>query len=102
RYEDVRYSNWTKIPVLFPAVKGLLNMIIGKAKADTISVRTWFLKVYDIYFYVIVFLYIPLFLFTLRRLIQTKVFPDPDIPFTIRNLVKYMRPVSRQSTEFTR
>lgn len=102
RFEDVRYSNWTKIPVLFPAAKGLLNMIFGKAKADTISVRTWFLKVYDIYFYVILFLYIPIFLFTLRRLIQTKVFPDPNIPFTVRNLIKYMRPVSRQSTEFTR
>jgi len=102
RFEDVRYSNWTKIPVLLPAAKGVLNMILGKAKADTISMRTWFLEVYSIYFYVMIFLYIPVFLFTLRRLIQTKIFPDPNIPFTIRNLVKYMRPMSRQSTEFTR
>jgi len=102
KFEDVRYSNWTKVPVLFPAAKGLLNMILGKAKADTISIRTWFLEVYTIYFYVAIFLYIPVFLFTLRRLIQTKVFPDPNIPFTIRNLVKYMRPISRQSTELIR
>ncbi|MBN9382609.1 MAG: transglutaminase domain-containing protein [Chitinophagaceae bacterium] len=102
RYEDVRYSNWTKIPILFPAAKGILNLILGKAKADTISVRTWFLKVYSIYFYIVLFLYIPIFLFTLRRLIQTKVFPDPNIPFTIRNLIKYMLPVIRQSTELTR
>lgn len=102
RFEDVRYSNWTKIPILFPAAKGLLNMVIGKAKADTISMRTWFLKVYELYFYVSIFLYIPLFLFTLRRLVQTKIFPHPDIPFTVRNLIKYMRLITRQRTEFTR
>jgi len=102
RFEDVRYSNWTKIPLLLPAAKGLLNIIVGKTKADTISMRTWFLKVYNIYFYVSLFLYIPLFLFTLRRLIQTKIFPDPNIPFTVRNLVKYLRLITRQRTEFTR
>lgn len=102
RFEDVRYSNWTKVPVIFPAIKGVLNLLIGKVNADTISMRTWFLKIYSIYLYVCLFLYIPVFLFTIRRLIQTKVFPNPDIPFTIRNLVKYMRPVSRERTEFTR
>lgn len=102
RFEDVRYSNWTKVPVIFPAIKGVLNMIMGKAEADTISMRTWFLKVYAIYFYISLLLYIPVFLYTLRRLIQTKVFPNPEIPFTFRNLIKYMRPITRQSTEFTR
>lgn len=101
-FEDVRYANWTKIPVLMPAAKGLLNMILGKERADTVSVRTWFLKIYSIYFFITLFLYIPVFLFTFRRLIQTKVFPSPDIPITFRNLIKYMRPVTRQSTEFTR
>ena len=102
RFQDVRYSNWTKIPLLMPAAKGILNVILGKEKADTISIRTWFLKIYSIYFFVTIFLYIPVFLFTFRRLIQTKVFPSPDIPITIRNLIKYLRPITRQSTEFTR
>jgi hypothetical protein len=101
-FEDVRYANWTKIPVLMPAIKGVLNFFMGKAKADTLSVRTWFLKIYSLYLYVIMFLYIPVFLFTIRRLIQTKVFPSPDIPFTFRNLIKYMRPIGRERTEFTR
>ncbi|HVU58700.1 MAG TPA: transglutaminase domain-containing protein [Puia sp.] len=101
-FEDVRYSNWSKIPVVMPAIKGILNLIIGKAKADAISMRTWFLQIYSIYFYVFLFLYIPVFLFTVRRLIQTKIFPNPEIPLTFRNLVKYMRPVGRQNTEFTR
>ncbi|MDO6432045.1 transglutaminase domain-containing protein [Flavitalea sp. BT771] len=102
RFEDVRYANWTKIPVLMPAAKGILNWVLGKEKADTISVRTWFLKIYSIYFFVTFFLYIPVFLYTFRRLIQTKVFPNPDIPITFGNLIKYMRPFTRQRTEFTR
>lgn len=101
-FEDVRYSNWTKVPVVFPAIKGLLNLMLGKVKADTISMRTWFLKIYSIYFYSFLFLYIPVFLFTIRRLIQTKVFPSPDVPFTTRNLIKYLKPISRERTELTR
>ena len=31
-YEDVRYSNWTKIPVVFPAIKKILDLTIGKQK----------------------------------------------------------------------
>ncbi|HEY4207510.1 MAG TPA: hypothetical protein VGM31_11885 [Puia sp.] len=102
RFDDVRYSNWTKIPVVMPAIKGILNMTIGKAKADTISMRTWFLQIYTIYFYIFLILYVPVFLFTVRRLIQTKVFPNPDIPLTFSNLIKYTRHVGRQNTEFTR
>jgi hypothetical protein len=102
RFEDVRYSNWTKVPFIMPGIKGLLNLILGKADADTISMRTWFLEIYAIYFYVFLFLYFPIFLYTIRRLIQTKVFPNPDIPITFGNLVKYMRPVTGQSTGFTR
>jgi len=103
RFDDVRYSNWGKVPVIMPALKGALNFIIGKDKADTISMRTWFLQIYSIYFYIFLFLYIPVFLFTIRRLIRTKVFPNPDIPLTFSNLIKYMRPIAaRQSTEFTR
>jgi hypothetical protein len=102
RFEDVRYSNWTKVPVIMPAAKGLLDLLLGKARADSISLRTWFLQIYTIYFYVFLLLYVPIFFFTVRRLIRTKVFPSPDIPLTFRNLIKYMRPVVRQNTEFTR
>ena len=103
RFEDVRYSNWTKIPVILPAIKGSLNLIMGKENADGICMRTFFLHVFHIYFWVFLLIYIPVFLFTFRRLIQTKVFPNPDIPFTIRNLIKYARPqIVRENTEFTR
>lgn len=90
RYEDVRYSNWTKIPILLPAVKAMLNFTMGREKADKISMRTWFLKIYTLYLYLTIIIGLPIILFTLRRLIQVKVFPDPDIPFTFHNLVKYI------------
>jgi hypothetical protein len=94
-YEDVRYSNWQKVPIVFPAIKGVLNLIIGKEKADTISIRTYLLKIYTIYFYLALFLYIPVLLFTIKRIIKTQLFPSQDIPFTFSNLVKYVRFPSR-------
>jgi hypothetical protein len=98
RYEDVRYSNWSKVPVIFPAIKGTLNLMIGKEKADTISIRTYLLKIYTIYFYLALFLYIPVLLFTIKRIVKTQLFPSQDIPFTFNNLVKYLRLPSRVHT----
>jgi hypothetical protein len=91
RYEDVRYTNWGKIPVLLPAIKGLLNLTLGPRKTNVISLRTWFLKIYNTCFYGILLFYLPVVLLTFRRLILVKVFPSQDIPFTINNLVKYLR-----------
>src|SRR5882724_2122005 len=91
KYEDVRYSNWEKIPVILPAIKRILDLAIGKQKADTISMRTYFLKMYDFYFYLILVLYIPVLIFTVAKLIKTKVFPQPNIPITPSNIVKYAK-----------
>lgn len=91
RYEDVRYTNWTKVPIVLPAIKGLLNMAIGRERADTFSVRSLFLSIYTVYFYLTLLLYIPVVLVTVRRLVQIKLFPNPDMPFTFNNLVKYVR-----------
>ena len=91
RYEDVRYSNWTKIPFVSPTIKKILDLAIGKEKADTISLRTYFLKTYDLFFYFTLFLYLPILLYTIKRLVQTKVFPQPNIPFTFPNLVRYSK-----------
>jgi hypothetical protein len=44
RYENFSYTNWEKIPIVLPALKSLLNVLMGKEKADEISVRTWFLN----------------------------------------------------------
>jgi hypothetical protein len=91
KYENVRYSNWSKIPVVLPAAKKVLDLVLGKEKADTLSVRTLFLKTYDMYFYLILILYIPIFIFTIKKLIQIKIFPHPHIPVTISNIRHYLR-----------
>jgi hypothetical protein len=68
RYEDVRYSNWTKIPVLLPAIRSLLNVVIGPERTNGISIRTMFLDSFSVCLYVLLALYIPLLLITIRKL----------------------------------
>ena len=48
KYEDLRYTNWSKIPVVLPAIKGILNGTIGKEAADKVSLRTLFLKKFNV------------------------------------------------------
>ncbi len=80
RFEDVRYTNWTKIPILLPGIKAALNFFMGAQKADTISIRSYFLDIYSIYFYITLFLYLPLFLYTFGRFVRTQLFPDKKYP----------------------
>lgn len=91
RYEDVRYTNWKKIPIISPAARSVLSLFIGRERANTFSIRTLFLNTYQVYVYVLVALYIPLLLITIRSLLKTKVFPSPEIPVTIRNVAKYLK-----------
>ena len=91
RYEDVRYSNWTKIPVVMPAIKKILDETIGKQEADSISLRTYFLRKYDICFNTVLVLFLFVFSFTLLSLIKAKVFPQKNIPVTFSNVYKYLR-----------
>jgi hypothetical protein len=68
RYEGVRYFNWTKIPVVLPALKSLLNKVIGPERTNAISLRTMFLNTFSVCLYVLLALYFPLLLITIRRL----------------------------------
>ena len=53
KYEDVRYTNWNKIPILMPFIKKLLGN-----SASFISVRSYLLNVYKVYFWIVVALWI--------------------------------------------
>jgi hypothetical protein len=79
RYEDVRYTNWEKIPVIMPAFKKILDLILGKKKSDTISLRVHFLRMYDLYFYITLFLFIPIAILTIRKVLQRGFFPLPKM-----------------------
>jgi hypothetical protein len=91
RYEDVRYSNWTKIPVVLPAIKKILDLTMGKSKADTLSMRTYFLRIYDICFAVTLIIFLVVFTLTMKKIIQAKIFRQKNIPFTFSNILKYLR-----------
>jgi hypothetical protein len=91
KYEDVRYMNWEKVPVLFPVAKKIFSAIFGKETIDNFCLRVHFLKMYDFYFYCTLFIYLPIILYTLKRIIKTKLFPTHDTPVTIRNIAKYAR-----------
>jgi hypothetical protein len=91
KYEDVRYTNWSKIPIISPAAKSILSLFIGRERANTFSLRTLFMNTYQVYVYVLIAIYLPLLLITFRGLVKTKIFPSPEIPVTVRNVFKYIR-----------
>ena len=70
RYEDVRYTNWNKIPVLMPFIEKLLG-----SNASNISLRSYVLNSYKAYFFIVgtlwVLLFLPLTFLILRR--KTKI-----------------------------
>src|ERR1700722_3828585 len=91
KYEDVRYTNWGKIPVLSSVMKSTMGLFLGEKKLSTFCMRTHFLKIYDIYFYCFLLFYVPVFILTINRIIKTKLFPAKDIPLTFHNLAKYTK-----------
>jgi hypothetical protein len=67
RYEDVRYTNWDKIPVLMPAVKKLMTLCIGAERTNGFSIRTHFMNTYTVCFNIFLILEIGVLLITLNR-----------------------------------
>lgn len=50
RYENVRYTNWHKIPILMPAAKQLLTLVLGREAANTFCLRVLVLNVNECMF----------------------------------------------------
>jgi hypothetical protein len=91
RYEDVRYTNWGKVPIISPSVKLIFGLFLGRKGLDAFCMRIHFLNLYDVFFYLFLILFIPVFIFTITRVIKTKLFPSYDTPVTLHNLAKYIR-----------
>lgn len=53
RYEDMRYTNWHKIPILMPALHHVLLLFLGERRTAAICLRMYLLKVYDLGFYIV-------------------------------------------------
>jgi hypothetical protein len=72
RYEGVTYTNWDKIPVVMPAAKTLLNLVVGRERADAISLRPLFLRKFHVLFIVLLIMYAMVLSFTVGRLIRKR------------------------------
>jgi len=83
RYEDVRYTNWTKVPILFPFVKKVLTLFIGAERTNGMSIRTIFLNSYSVWFYVFLILEIVLFVITCKRYVRFIVIPRRNNHFPV-------------------
>ena len=50
KYEDARYTNWDKIPIILPAIKKVLDWRLGTKKADHISLRIFMIRKFNVFF----------------------------------------------------
>ena len=55
-YCGARYTNWSKIPVVMPALRIMLSCFMGKEDLDHFSMRTYFLRKYQVLEYIIIIL----------------------------------------------
>jgi hypothetical protein len=62
-YEDVRYTNWTKIPLVMPAVRSVLGWFMG-SEVENLSIRSFVLNLYKAYLVILVGCYLLLVSFT--------------------------------------
>ncbi|OQP49437.1 hypothetical protein [Niastella populi] len=70
KYEGVRYTNWNKVPVLMPAIKGILSATLGKEKTEHLSLRTFFLRKFHILLEVAACLYVILLFLSIRNFMR--------------------------------
>lgn len=70
RYEDVRYTNWTKVPVILPAIRKILSTFLGAARVDGFSLRAHFMNTYTVCFNIFLILEIGLMLATIKRMFK--------------------------------
>ena len=50
KFEDIRYTNWDKIPILSTLTKKTINIVIGKEAADTFSLRPKIIRAHHFLF----------------------------------------------------
>lgn len=72
-YADVRYTNWSKIPVVMPALKKVLDLTIGSERTNAISLRSMFLRKYDVLFKATLVCYILITMLFIRAHIRQSI-----------------------------
>ena len=66
-YSDVRYTNWDKIPVILPAIKGITSLFIGKKSTEEVSLHVFLIRKFRILFDIVLVLYLYSWFVIVRR-----------------------------------
>ncbi|NII24077.1 hypothetical protein HB364_03220 [Pseudoflavitalea sp. X16] len=72
RYEDVRYTNWDKIPLVMPLIKNVMYWTMGKEKTDSYSLRSLVLRKFNVLFNITLGAYLLVTLFSLNIFIKAR------------------------------
>ena len=73
RYEDARYTNWEKLPIIGPTFKKVLGFIYGEEKTNKLSVRKYFIRFYGFWGKVFTVLFlIPLIVILYTQTVKIK------------------------------
>ena len=67
KYADVRYTNWEKIPVVMPALKGLFKLTIGEQATNDLCLRIYFLRKFRLLSYFTLLAYVFSWYMIVRR-----------------------------------
>ena len=51
-YQDIRYTNWEKVPIVTPFLRNVLVLFWGEEKVSKLSLRSYFLRTYHLLFIV--------------------------------------------------
>lgn len=71
-YDDARYTNWEKFPVLGKFAKKTIALFKGTQYANEFSMRSYLLRNYHALFWASIIIYFPIFLLTIKRLLERK------------------------------
>jgi hypothetical protein len=71
-YEDVRYTNWEKLPFLGKISYNVVRFLLGENKASSFSARVWMLNKYHFYLLLLLIIYILFHVNSFRLLSQKK------------------------------
>lgn len=84
-YSDVRYTNWNKFPIVLPLCKKTLTLFVGEQRVNEISLRSFFLRKFRVFYYILLLLDILICTMTFKAFYRS--LPSPQFTGPINGLV---------------
>jgi hypothetical protein len=76
RFKNIRYTNWGRFPVAGKIARKIFSLTIGEERTSKLSIRTFILNKYRIFFFLVLLFYFPflILILVIRKLLKKKVF----------------------------